>query len=355
MTEKLFSIEETHKRGEFSSPLVVDLLKEKKFDMVRNNSALFWGIRHNCINIYFMGASIAKIEVTRNKLKFTVASKYLGHPGKNYYHTIPSDDEWVKKIDRLMNEVKEYQIEHKNHEKIAQQQIILANNRSDSSPWYCFDMEYVLPNANREEPKCGRFDILAVSRKPMKNGKHQILLIELKYGDNSYAGAMRNPPDPTKGIFEQNFGSGIIGHAIDYLHYTNIKSAATRLESEMHKIFDVKRRLQLPNVPRILDNAPVDTDFIIAVITLGCKDIGKSQARMRRYLFEDEPKKSGRTAQSILLQYGHDIEKTEHGFKLTHKNSGNILDVSTLFSTETIETMGDKAGIFDSGRYKRGL
>lgn len=287
----MFSVQNSKLRGDgFKSSLMIDRFNDEKFDDVRNNPALFWGIRHQYINIYFMGASIAKVEVKKGELDFSVAPKYLGRPGKRPCKL--TSREWFENLVSLMGRAKEHQ-EKKNNEKIAQQRMILANNRSDSSAWHCFDMEYALPQKNKNVPKCGRFDILAASRTPMDDGRHKVRLIELKYGDDAYAGSAEKPVDFTKTLFEQNFGSGIVGHVIDFLHFTERGGTSERMLDEMRRILDVKQALGLPHPLNISEDASIDENFNIAIITLGCKDVNASRARMRRYLFASLAKSVG--------------------------------------------------------------
>ena len=150
-----------------------------------------------------------------------------------------------------------------------------------------------------------------------------------------------------------NFGSGIVGHIISFLRYTETSGTKTRLQKEMYRILDVQRQLGLPNVPNIADGVPIDLNF--AIITLGCEDVNNSRSKMCRYLFEDERRKPAHSAQMILRQYDRNIEKTEKGFKLTNNRTGSALEIQTLFSTETIDSMNDKADIFDADRYEVGL
>ena len=82
-------------------------------------------------------------------------------------------------------------------EKMAQQALVMQNNASHVSKWYCVDVEWARSfNNQAEKDSCmaSRMDIIAIS----KEAPHRVAIIELKYGSksiNGNAGVMKHIQD----------------------------------------------------------------------------------------------------------------------------------------------------------------
>ena len=146
-----------------------------------------------------------------------------------------------------------------------------------SKDWYCVDMEY-----NQKETRIGRFDIIAISKKPDENNKHRVALIELKVGKESYDGSpklSKKKPTPQELkqfnsqlalVFEKKdeifspasnnlrFGSGIVSHIADFLRYLPADgnqplSYQTMLAEEIPKIIKCQIQFGCPVPKEILE------------------------------------------------------------------------------------------------------
>jgi hypothetical protein len=73
-------------------------------------------------------------------------------------------------------------------EKVAQQMLVMQNNASPLSKWFCVDVEWARSFNNQEEKDscmASRMDIIAIS----KEAPHRVAVIELKYGSKSVSGS----------------------------------------------------------------------------------------------------------------------------------------------------------------------
>lgn len=225
---------------------VIRLLKTKKYSDVNKfiyenvkikPRKLFVGVRENAITLYYMNALVVKIQSKDNCLEYIANAKFLGN-SKSEYIEIEFDD--VKNnIDKILDSIEnERSIKE---ERKLQQWILTENNICDLSEWYFVDMEY-----NTQGVYAGRIDLIAISKKKNRDGKHEVALIELKVGSGSIKGAINvirergvkrteEEKELEKRVFksikeipgyiyerqskEVNFGSGMVGHITDYLRY----------------------------------------------------------------------------------------------------------------------------------------
>lgn len=215
---------------------VEDLLKimkknERLYDLIKSDKDLFMGIRYDSVNLYYMGASVGKISVARNKLKYEFNPGYWKSESK-----IPTDIEaFIDNVDLVKENIKRYQNgdtgNGKKGEKIAQQAMVCANNENSDSDWFCIDMEYVMSQTDRSQLKFGRFDIVALTKKKQENHKYGVALIELKHGCGAYGfdTAKYRDIETDKNIikdiialkYQDNvFRCGIVGHVYSYLVVT---------------------------------------------------------------------------------------------------------------------------------------
>ena len=213
--------------------------EEKSFIYkIINKKEYFIGIRQNAIIIYNKGAKILTItsEGKKENLKvvYIVNQKYLNQDKKS--KNIKIEFNCLKQLFEQQNNpiiINSSQIYTKQyHEKICQQWIATMNNQNNSE-WVYIDMEYANP-----EERIGRFDLIAISKKPSKEKIHKVCLIELKVGTGSYGGECNEE--------KETFGSGIVGHIIDYLKFFKDKKHYSLLKNNIISIINCYKALKKP-------------------------------------------------------------------------------------------------------------
>ena len=206
---------------------------------------IFVGIRNDYFNLYYKGASVAKIEIKninkkKERIVGTISKKYIfdNNEEENKYPYVEKAieeidfDGIIQGIDKyIQDEKNKKKSNDKNVEKECQQNLIMANNSTESnSEWFCIDMEYVMERESSKIPNYGRFDIVAVSKnRDIDSGKYKVALIELKVGTGSFEGTSENlkklieEKGVSKGVisvgYDKKLGSGILGHFSDYVRY----------------------------------------------------------------------------------------------------------------------------------------
>jgi hypothetical protein len=319
------------------------------------DKALFWGIRNSSINLYYCGMSIGKIEKPRKKhdrLVVTVASEYLGY-GKGRREQLKLSD-WENEYSKIKNRVKAYQWSNTKYEKIIQQIIASDSNRNPDSTWFCFDMEYNDPRLNRSDRSFGRFDIVALSRKPSTNGKHKLLLIELKYGTHAYTQGIndiKRRRQNNQMIFADiNAGSGIAGHVCDYIRYAHPhigNYAIYRLINEYMLIMDNILTYKLQDKTFVPcpqgsswddESRGIDIEPIIAIITMGCDDINKCRKQMSKYLFANNGSSTINAEKifDVCNDYKFNISKYPLGIEVRERGEDFHQKIILAFSPESI-------------------
>ncbi len=262
---------------------VKSFLKEKLVD-----GEYFIGIREGYLNLYYEGASAAKIEFYK---KGSIKSFYDVPKGKNacfptkfekdeasfeIHEEYVNDEEPCKKkrtesgkyitvhfnyYRRMFSDViKNIEKNHElsSDEKIVQQKIINCANANKSSDWYYVDMEYIKPN----EPT-GRFDMIAISRKK-HNDKHIVALVELKVGSGSYKGIGKRYYDEKyrdkypaikrdeKCFYDKaasgpdaylSFGSGVVGHITNFMRFLAFDKYNELLKKDIVSILAKKKAM----------------------------------------------------------------------------------------------------------------
>ena len=302
-------------------------LKEKDF---------FIGIRNGYMNLYYKGASAAKIttyktksrnkylnceggnvftsEFVKNEACFEIHKKYIKGIEKSSDNDKDSDyikvhfdffNENIQKIKKIIDS----HHEEGNDEKICQQWIINKANSSESSDWYYIDMEYI-----KENEPTGRFDMIAISRKKY-SGKHRVALIELKVGDKSYSGIGKKYyeekeeynkiRDNKDSLYDYNkekgylsFGSGVVGHVSNFMRFLKWGKYEELLKDDIIGIINRKKALgileekicfdglckeHLADIPEICiisyTNAPGSKTYT---------DVKKLKTQMYKYIFGGE-------------------------------------------------------------------
>jgi hypothetical protein len=165
-------------------------------------------------------------------------------------------EEIEKEFSNIVSTAKKTYKDQKLYEKICQQWIVNNNNLNDSN---CFlvDMEYT-----HQGKRLGRFDLIAISRKPFPNKKYKVYLIELKVGTKSYG--------------KKSSDCGIIGHIRDYLKFFDSEDYYNQLKNNIYNILTCYKLFPFsnPNIPMIENPSDLDsTPNILLVSYSHCPNI----------------------------------------------------------------------------------
>ena len=149
---------------------------------------LLIGVRNNYLNIYYRLNNIAEVRLAGDSISCGIHPYFLRREGKTYEVLTGSEIE-LYITDRY--EAIKYLVENKKNatmEKVAQQMLVMQNNASPLSKWFCVDVEWARSFNNQEEKDscmASRMDIIAIS----KEAPHRVAVIELKYGSKSVSGS----------------------------------------------------------------------------------------------------------------------------------------------------------------------
>ena len=298
-----------------------------------NDCRFFLGARDNYLNIYYMGQSIAKIEIpykgdSRRKTNYSVA-KYI------YYGDLEGEDantedkekkqsyvplEWEEykdAFDAIIDNARKHASGKRkgakqktvHREKICQQNIINYNNADQKSDWYYIDMEYI----DAQDP-CGRVDMVAIRKSKNNNGKQEVALVELKVGTDAYGCSIANYGELKERIYDKleknlyisefrkyKYGSGILSHIADYLRYLNDDRYKKQLRKELvlmlkvHNAFGVLQGDNLSLATLTEDDfEDKPTIYILSythdpLVSEKKKNVNELKRTMYKYLFKDKP------------------------------------------------------------------
>jgi len=300
----------------------------------KHKDELIIGVRNNYLNLYYNCDSIAKIKYTHQKLTCEIDTYYIDGISRKQ-----GDKDKISKLSPEEIKSKYSVIKDKsdnkksNHEKKAQAQLYINNNSNQDSNWFCIDIEYVKAfknKAEKEESKLSaRFDIIAISTKPINN-KYRVALIELKYGSGSIGGK-----------------SGIYKHVHDFSKFSEKCYFESQLQREIIDIFTSLKNLGI-KVPFELDskdNLLEPEFFFITLDNNKNSDNGSTPKQtMSGYLFEDgrwECKKI--STKTVESEFGDITDKS------------NNFNATFLFSTENFVDNNEItiADIIDCDKYER--
>ena len=304
-------------------------------DLLKNDGDLFLGIRDNYANIYYGGTSLGLWNYNKGMPFVKVHRKYLtgldtekGIPEGNYirfnnvydYVSVFGNGESIKK--------NAYNIYISGHtEKRVQQDLILKNNRSTGSKWYCTDLEYTQSRDENGVPGFGRFDMIALSRKRL-NGKYKLALVELKVGGDAFASMLSKEANENLRVagFDigksfDSFGSGILGHFADFYRFMEY-GHEKQLIKETCEILKAKKALSVPmGLMNFAYSEDIQTDDIDPeieyhfVVVCDEKESKELRKKFRRYLFASEEGSSKYAVESVfgkrfdeLLRYKNSIK-----------------------------------------------
>lgn len=183
--------------------------------LVKSRNDLLMCFRTGYINVYYMGHSLYRIEEKKrggyrlsfsfNHARYTPNHeeilKKLGvlgfklHSDKKIYVSFatPPVGFWETSTKTLSGLIKDYFSDKPEHQKDyfkegsnikkhliekERQQEVMAANQGLTSEYFIYDMEYTQPRNNGDEDTSGRFDMLAIRKRP--DGRFNLVLMELK-------------------------------------------------------------------------------------------------------------------------------------------------------------------------------
>ncbi len=232
------------------STLIEALGKEDKefLSVLSKDPRVFIGIRDDRIIIYHYCAKMYEISKDSNDNRITwkvvdwMKRYNLKDDVVNVNYIKKNHEKYLKAAEKeYCNDSPCSSKAHK--EQICQQWIVDKNNHTSKSNYYYLDMEY-----NTQSCRLGRFDLIAISKKKNKKGKHEVYLIELKVGTGSLLGGnwtIKKPKESEekykrrcakydkiklneKGLYDDGapdykdvakYGAGIVSHIVDFLRF----------------------------------------------------------------------------------------------------------------------------------------
>jgi len=243
--------------GPFMSDLKEGGLLNPLLERAKEDPTLCFEIRGICINIYYRGGNIIKIEQQKKAYTASFDTNYCICGEAQSVNALPKKlccendiNAWVDAIPNLKQTMDFCSIKLK-EEREFQQLFLRENNNltiGSSTDYFVIDIEY--------DNRCGAcFDLIVVewesnssARKLQKQYSPRLTFIEMKYGDNALTGA-----------------SGILDHVNDFRKYLN-KHGLGPIRDEMLALFKQKRELGL--IPALVGNKNVvkkfsdETDFV---------------------------------------------------------------------------------------------
>lgn len=280
-------------RGGNITPAFIERFKSSDFYnkiYLKHKNEIIIGIRDGYINLYYNCDSIAKITCNSQSLMVEISSYFTDDTsGKR---TKVTSDYIVQHYEYI----KKQSDKRKRFEKQAQARLFIDNNKNHASEWFCIDIEYARTDV------CGRFDIIAISKKT----PHQVALIELKYGNKALNG-----------------NSGIRNHIKDFYCFYKEKSFKN-LRSEIVSIVQRLNEIgvELPySLHNLQEKEIVSSPAFYIIVLDNNPELEKKstpQQSISGYLFED--KRWGCKRKSSLIKKEGDyfsLIESDKSFPLT--------------------------------------
>lgn len=208
------------------------------FRMITEDTDLFFGIRHNKLQLYKSRAMVVEVSYKKkeDRLVYKInTTEDLNNKNESKEVTFK---EFKEQFARIVQNSKNKYRDRGLFEEICQQWIVDMNNKH-SDDYYYVDMEF-----NIQGTRLGRIDMIAISKRKI-DGKHKVVLIELKVGKQSISGTWSKDERYEENIEENifngdlkhplKFGSGIVGHIVDYYriiseeNYSIVKESICRM------------------------------------------------------------------------------------------------------------------------------
>lgn len=265
-------------------------------EMVNDEDCGYWlGIRPDQeVMLYYMGGKI--LTISANGGLECLDEKYLSEDAKKQ-DALSSVKQWEGQYESASRDaINVFQTCKHKHEKMAQQEIMLANNRSETAEWFLVDMEYSVTGLGY-----GRFDMIALSREKVGE-KHRIALIELKSGTGAFSGG-KSEKDAQGHIIgfqkgengRPQYGSGIVGHVMNFYQFLHGEESGKNMDRLAHEISVILRNYHDMGIETPfgagIDPDDIDSDPEHVRCLLMCVNITENHAsvvkKVKHYLFAD--------------------------------------------------------------------
>lgn len=191
------------------------------------------------IDIYYKGRTTINIDINKDGLSASISPDYTKDElDKNDVRIVKGtksklfeDDISIQTVDKIAK------FSRGKIEREVQQYIVMENNESTNSNWYCVDMEY-------ETNEYGKFDIIAISKEKNENGKYEVIITELKEVHKSLDknGAMKIRTGSMNGKENE---SGIYDHFIKFEQFLKDENSVKTLKESILNILNSKCALGL--------------------------------------------------------------------------------------------------------------
>lgn len=241
----------------------------KKVD--NNGDRMFFvGFRNGYLDLYYRGMRVFDLKIENDTTEYTTDIYYL--KGSGITKSTFSFNQMKTVLPNILRQIEKHVSGNhdgkKRREKVCQQWLINKTNQN-MNDWYYLDMEYI-----DDGIQCGRFDLVAIKRKPDNYGKHEVALIELKVKKSAYGGLGNDDynknrekyiklkenlfnPDPE--IHDLKLGSGLVSHIADFLRYLkNTNSYKNQLRQELVNMIDSNLKLGVLNETDCLSKVSID-------------------------------------------------------------------------------------------------
>lgn len=244
---------------------------------VQHDDTLSLEIRNNYIDIYYRGGRLLGVHAQANASKFrTEFDKRYCEVKKEYRPILPERpprliaapedaQAWVDSFSFYKQVMDIRFTEHPKMEREYQQSVVRDNNRhksGDVTDYVIIDIEYAQSPRAFPEQNCNyRFDMVGF-RWPAK-GKTRAsrlvtpVIVEKKIGEGALAsrGIGENPDD---------LSPGLVKHVLDIERFLTpdegekLSKPYRLLCRELQEIFETKKSLGLPSLPRAMSNLSID-------------------------------------------------------------------------------------------------
>lgn len=226
-------------------------------NLVKRDPTLCLEIRENCINIYYRGGNILRIEQQGDSFNASFDRNYLVECSTSVPKRLPvllasSEDveKWIDVMPFLKHEMDLWFGRHPRNEREFQQLMLRENNfgnSAKSTDYFICDIEYANPN--------GRFDLIAVhwpssAAERKDNTGLGLAFIEMKYLDNTLTG-----------------NAGLRKHIEDMNSFLGEQSNLSSIRLEMRTVFNQKLELGVIDNQKPIESFSDDRpEYILALV-----------------------------------------------------------------------------------------
>lgn len=245
---------------------------------VQHDDTLSMEIRNGYVDIYYRGgrllgllaqAKAAKFRTEFDKQYCVVNEEYCPVLPERPSRIITSADDaraWVDAFAFYKQVMDIHRFDHPKLEREYQQAVVRDNNRhksGDVSDYVVVDIEYAQsPRAFPEQKANYRFDMVGyrwpAKGKSRASGMVTPVIMEMKIGQAALA-------SPQIGKNPDNLKAGLIKHVLDVERFLTpdageqFSKPYRLLCQELQQIFETKKRLGLPSLPKAMSNLTIDS------------------------------------------------------------------------------------------------